>query len=360
MAQGPLLQLYRQRLAEADFSGAKTLLDSIEQQYTNRSFFAEIVANERERLERFGVVLEASFGSRDHLPTQRAPRPGIDRERRDQDHNWYFNDELANCLSRSWSCTSPAETASNPCSVLVLGNNFSLSTGVFRPVSHYLNFLHHFGGMRLRSVQLSDDASPEAIGSLLDDHDVILINGLQQICNVKHLAQAVEEAVAQSNRRVYGYLHETAWILDRLPEDQKQRIRDIVPQLDLLLCCQRQTDDFAPYGFARSHTIIHNPTLDASSSGSARRVQSSQCAVLMVGTIKERKGVSFFNDCASQLTPQGFRFSWAGQMRDQHISLSPDVHHYGHLGSHALQRILYKSDIFFLSSLRPSYHVQIP
>lgn len=355
MVHGPLLVLYRKHLAEADFSGAKTVLDTIEQQYAHRPFFAEIVAGERERLERHGLVLEPSHSSRDHLPTQRAPSPGIDRERHQEDHNWYFNDELETCLNSWWSCTSPAETASAPRSLLVLGNNFSLSTGVFRPISHYLNFLHHLGGMRLHSVQLSDDACPDLIRRLIDQHDTVLINGLQQICNVRHLAKAVAEAATTSGRSVHGYLHETAWILDRLPEDQKQRIRNIIPHLDLLLCCQRQRDDFAPYGLAKSHTIIHNPTLNINSEDPTQRNRRNSSTVLMVGTVKERKGVALFNSCASQMTPQGFRFSWAGQIRDKYISLGPDVLHLGHLGSQALQRILSKTDIFFLSSLEDTF-----
>ena len=355
MVHGPLLLLYRKHLAEADFSGAKIVLDTIEQQYANRSVFAEIVASERERLERHGLVLAPSHNSRDHLPTQRAPSPGIDRARQQEDHNWYFNDELETCLNRWWRCTSPAEAASSPHSLLVLGNNFSLSTGVFRPISHYLNFLHHHGGMRLHSVQLADDACPDLIKRLIDQHDTVLINGLQQICNVRHLARAVEEAVTTTGRNVHGYLHETAWILDRLPEDQKQRIRNTIPHLDLLLCCQRQRDDFAPYGLAKSHTIIHNPTLNISSETSTQRGRRNSSTVLMVGTVKERKGVDLFNSCASQLTPHGFRFSWAGQIRDQHTILGNDVRHLGHLGSQALQRILAKTDVFFLSSLEDTF-----
>ena len=355
MVQGPLLRLYRKHLADADFSAAKTILDAIEQHYVKCPFFAEIVASERERLERRGLVLEASHSSRDHLPTHREPSPGIRRERDQDEHNWYFNDELEHCLSGSWSCMSPAKPASGPRSLLVLGNNFSLSTGVFRPVSHYLNFLHHLGGMRLRSVQLADDACPELIRTLLNQHEIVLINGLQQICNVKHLARAIEDVVSQSSRRVHGYLHETAWILDRLPEDQKERIRKIIPHLDLLLCCQRQTNDFAAYGSARSQTIIHNPTLNATATTPAQQGRRNSCSVLMVGTVKERKGVSFFNACASKLTPQGFRFHWAGQIRDPHIRLGAKVHHHGHLGSQALQQTLSKTDIFFLSSLEDTF-----
>ena len=117
-----------------------------------------------------------------------------------------------------------------------IGLSFAASTGVLRPLSHHLNFLHHHGGPRLRSVQLQDDASAEEIDALLSDHDLVIVNGLQQICNVDQLAGAV----ARRARRgpVLGYLHETRWILDRLPEIQKQRLRAILPHLHLLLCCK--------------------------------------------------------------------------------------------------------------------------
>ena len=92
------------------------------------------------------------------------------------------------------------------------------------------------------------------------DHDIIVINGLQQICNVIHLADAVKRRTQQ--RPVHGYLA-SRWILDRLPEDQKQRIRAHLFSLDLLLCCDRQID-FAAYGCPRSQTIIQ-PNLRCSS-----------------------------------------------------------------------------------------------
>ena len=206
MASGPLLPLYRQRLQEADFHGARTLLDSLEQRHADVPAMAEIVAAERERLETCGLFLSPGRSSRDHLPTIRCPAPGIVRERRQQQHHWYFNAELESCLQDTWSRMSAEQASRGFRSLLVLGNNFSLSTGVFRPISHYLNFLLHHGGVRLRSVQLDDQAEPAMIDKLLEQHDRVLINGLQQIYGMRHLADAQRQT---RRRSVYGYLHET-------------------------------------------------------------------------------------------------------------------------------------------------------
>ena len=355
MASGPLLPLYRQRLQEADFHGARTLLDSLEQRHADVPAMAEIVAAERERLETCGLLLSPGRSSRDHLPTIRCPAPGIVRERRQQQHHWYFNAELESCLQQTWSRMSAEQASRGFRSLLVLGNNFSLSTGVFRPISHYLNFLLHHGGVRLRSVQLDDQAEPAMIDKLLEQHDRVLINGLQQICNVRHLADAVQR---QTRRRsVYGYLHETRWILDRLPEDQKERVRRTLPHLDLMLCAQRQLEDFAPYGVPRSHRIICNPSLKPSLCRPEvqTRAQRQRGRVLMSGSIKERKGVHLFNACAERLHPMGIDFGWAGHIRDSSVPLSAVVTHYGHLGSEALQRTLHQTDVFFLSSLEDTF-----
>jgi len=350
MSNKSLLQLYRMHIAEAQFSEAKQLLDLIEQRHEANGAMQQIVANERERLEWNGVLLAPSHINQDSLTTTRPTNTGIIRERLNHQHNWYFNSNLEAYLIKEWSAKTRPAMLCEVRSLLVLGNNFSLSTGVFRPISHYLNFLHHHGGPRLRSVQLDNNAEPDVIDALFNNHDAIIINGLQQICNVVHLAKSVQRYCKQG--RIYGYLHETRWILDRLPDDQKQRVRSTIPYLDLLLCCQRQCADFAPYGTPKSHTILHNPTLPATSSRLSRR-NSGQ--ILMSGSVKERKGVGLFNACAERLTPEGFRFHWAGQIRDTATPLNAVVTHHGHLSSHDLQRVLRNTEIFFLSSIEDTF-----
>ncbi len=353
MAMNPLLERYRLHLADAEFHEARSLLDVLEHRYGRVQPWPEIIALERERLEQCGVVVAPGRSSRDAMPTLRQTAEGVVRERLQQQHNWYFNAELERCLLKAWSESSPHAAAAGFRSLLVLGNNFSLSTGVFRPISHYLNFLIHHGGVRLRSLQLADQAAPKLIDTLLDQHDVVVINGLQQICNVEHLAESVARRVLQ--RPVLGYLHETSWILNRLPEDQKQRIRNTLPQLDLLLCCQRQLEDFAPYGTPRHHQVIFNPTLHSIPNSAAIRRERKRGHVLMCGTVKERKGVAFFNRCAEALQSRGIRFGWAGQVRDPSVTLSNAVAHHGHLGREALQSLLGETEIFFLSSLEDTF-----
>jgi len=353
MASTPLLQVYRQHLADADFHNAKLQLDAIERAHGRDAGFDDLIAAERERLEQLGVLLCPFHYHHDTLATIRNGEAQIERQRLGAQHDWYLNAELEDCLVRHWRLDSADGSSASVQTLLVLGNNFSLSTGVFRPISHYLNFLHHLGGIRLCSVQLAVDASPQTIERLLEQHDVVVINGLQQICNVIHLADVVAQRARA--RPVYGYLHETQWILNRLPDDQKQRIRDILPSLDLLLCCERQIDDFAPYGSPRSQTIIHNPTLRCPTLASSRKPIRRSGQILMSGTVKERKGIAFYNNCAEQFSGEGYVFHWAGQQRDPSSPHSQDVVHHGHLQREQLQTLMRQSDIFLLSSLEDTF-----
>ena len=353
MRATPLLKSYWSELHQRDFHSAKHLLDEIERRHWRDDGFGELIALERERLEHNGLQLLPRHHSNRKPRSHRPDANGIALERIGADHDWYLNAELERILRCSWGGDPALRVPAELDSVLVLANNFSLSTGVLRPLSHHLNYLHHHGGPRLRSVQLQDDASAEVIDDLLSDNDLVIVNGLQQICNVDQLAAAV----ARRARRgpVLGYLHETRWILDRLPEIQKRRVRAILPHMHLLLCCERQRQDFAPYGRGLSASVVHNPTLSAGGDDGKpppRRVHGS---VLMSGTIQERKGIAFFNHCAESLQAGGYSFSWAGQARDPGETLSESVCFLGHLSAAELQRRLLQTDIFFLSSLEDTF-----
>ena len=353
MRATPLLQRYWSELHQRDFLSAKHLLDEIERLHWRDDGFGELIALERERLERNGLQLLPRHHSRRKPRSHQLDADGIDHQRVGADHDWYLNSELERILRSSWGGDDALRVPTDLDSILVLANNFSLSTGVLRPLSHHLNFLHHHGGPRLRSVQLQDDASAEQIDALLSNHDLVIVNGLQQICNVDQLAGAV----ARRARRgpVLGYLHETRWILDRLPEIQKRRLRAILPHLHLLLCCERQKQDFAPYGQGLSASVVHNPTLSAQADDGTPMPPRLNGSVLMSGTIQERKGIAFFNHCAESLQAGGYRFSWAGQARDPGERLSDSVSFLGHLSAAQLQRRLLQTNIFFLSSLEDTF-----
>ena len=353
MSPPPLLERYWSELHQRDYLSAKHLLDEIERLHWREDGFGELIALERERLECNGLQLLPRHHSNRKPRSQPVDGDGIACQRIGADHDWYLNSELERILRSSWGGDAGLRVPQGLDSILVLANNFSLSTGVLRPLSHHLNFLHHHGGPRLRSVQLQDDASAEEIDALLSDHDLVILNGLQQICNVDQLAEAVARRAGRGP--VLGYLHETRWILDRLPEIQKRRLRAILPHLHLLLCCERQKQDFAPYGSGLSTSIVHNPTLSARSDEGKPTPQRVDDSVLMSGTIQERKGIAFFNHCAESLQTGGYRFSWAGRARDPGEPLSDSVCFLGHLSAAELQRRLLQTDIFFLSSLEDTF-----
>ena len=91
MAIDPQLTRYRGHLAAAAFQEARSVLDDLEQHHGQRPPWPEIIAAERERLERCGIVLAPGRSSRDGLPTRRQPNKDVLRERLHHQHNWYFN-----------------------------------------------------------------------------------------------------------------------------------------------------------------------------------------------------------------------------------------------------------------------------
>ena len=110
MAETPLLQVYRQHLADADFHRAKLQLDAIEQAHASKGEFENLIANERERLEQLGVVLSPAHYHHEQLPTTRDETSPIERQRLRSQHDWYMNAELEECLVRQWGYASPDQS----------------------------------------------------------------------------------------------------------------------------------------------------------------------------------------------------------------------------------------------------------
>ena len=100
MASTPLLQVYRQHLADADFHNAKLQLDAIERAHALDAGFDDLIAAERERLEQLGVLMCPFQYHHDTLPTIRNSEAEIERQRLGAQHDWYLNDELEDCLVR--------------------------------------------------------------------------------------------------------------------------------------------------------------------------------------------------------------------------------------------------------------------
>ena len=179
----------------------------------------------------------------------------------------------------------------------------------------------------------------------------MILNGLQQICNVDQLAEAVARRAGRGP--VLGYLHDT---LDPGPARDPEATTE-GRSFPTCTCCSAVSarSRTCPYGSGLGTSIVHNPTLSARSDEGKPTPQRVDDSVLMSGTIQERKGIAFFNHCAESLQTGGYRFSWAGRARDPGEPLSDSVCFLGHLSAAELQRRLLQTDIFFLSSLEDTF-----
>ena len=291
---------------------------------------AGFFALENELLQQNGVNFKNLEYQNKLITKNTSNHTGIKRERIDHEHDWYFNDEVAKCILKSWKKISPQLLPSSIHRLLVIGNNLDMSTGVFRPISHVLNFLYHHGGFNLRTIQFDNDIKKSEITKILEAFDLIIINGIQQACHVKELTDWLENN--STKIPVYGYIHETKWIFDQLNQTEIQRLKNFIRYSHILLCSQDQVSDISNLSQAQSITVVHNPTLCETLKKNhkvtklrnlSRLNPSTQTTtVIMVGSIIKRKGYEFYSECAHKANRSGdYIFQWVGKHRDASIRI---------------------------------------
>lgn len=241
--------------------------------------------------------------------------------------------------------------------LLVIGHEFRLTTGVARPVCHYLNALLARGGLELTSIELAPGATAEVLRNDLPRHDFVLVNSIAPLKDHPGLLEAIRDL---GPHRAAIYLHETAWAFDRFAETAERygAFVQAAPELNFL-CVSRQQAELMRVRFgARSTHVVHNATLvfDAEPVVPEASVllPPGELRIVMAGTVQRRKGVDLFSRVADLAAQRGlpFRFEWAGhEVEGEEVYRSPHVQFHGALGGPDLAAFLVDSQLFFLPSL---------
>lgn len=239
--------------------------------------------------------------------------------------------------------------------LLVIGHDYKLSTGVMRPMMHYLNALAAVGGYEMTSLELANNA--DALVALHDAevHDFVIVNSISLFFNHENGVELMRRC---GSHKAAIYLHETDFIFDRLQHEKPDYYRafaDAASEFNFL-CVSKQQENMLKHRFgARNTVVIYNTspmTLDQTPISREYLGAHEPLRIIMVGTIQPRKGVDLFSRVADMAAEMGlpWTFHWAGWSASDEVYRSPHVEFVGNLDTEALSSFISSSDIFFLSS----------
>ena len=274
---------------------------------------------------------------------------------RDRDHCWYSNDSLKKFLK-----TLRPELAlpRNIRRLLVIGHDFALTTGVSRPVYHYLNALAVAGGTELVSIELIPGASVKNIFNEFDSADFVIVNSISAFVNHDDMVDLMRRGGGQ---KTAIYLHETEWVFQKFEKQQPERFRrfvDTAEEFNFLCSSEKQKRWLRDrFGVSRAKVVYNTTNLFKPVSPNSARILiklEEPLRVVMIGTIQHRKGVTLFSQVADLAAELGlpWKFCWAGrEVKDSKgIYKSPNVEFVGNLYGEDYHYFLTQSDVFLLSS----------
>ncbi|WP_088183222.1 glycosyltransferase [Sphingobium sp. Z007] len=278
----------------------------------------------------------------------------VKTESRNRGHFWYRNHVLDGFLDDAASLPRLPKALQR---LLVIAHDFGLSTGVTRPISHYLNAMTAWGGLDITSIELGWRAHGSAALPYIASHDFVIINSIAPIVQNPGLIDIIYE----ERHKIAIYLHETQWIFDRVANEQPElfsKLRDILPELNILCVSDLQRDWLkSSFGVDKAVTVYNITALaEPIDPGSFERQLDADKAltIVMAGTIQPRKGVTLFSRVADLAREAGlsWRFRWAGHQTcaDEDVYKSPNVDWLGGLDSPSIFTFIKSCDIFFLSS----------
>ena len=362
-----LFERYFQAVADENFELAYCLINSIDIHLSDINSIKNFVIAQKQILSRHINQLDKESVSemkvnRKELFEQRYetllksklnPNKGISKIRQGEHLNWYFNHNLANQLKNMWGgeCNILNHNIKK---ILVIGNDMEQKTGVLRSISAYLNLLYHYGGYEIQLIEFEPKAEQQAINLLFNSFDLVIINGIPQLFLVEGLINVIERVGKQKS--IYWYIHATKWSFERFNSEQISILRKAVLSCNLMLVSEAQKEDISQYiqkpnsyCIVRELPLIHNSD---SISKNTQQVYRLPNTVLNIGTICERKGTSFFSECADFCSKENGKhsFYWIGSKHSQDEYLSPKVEFMGFKLSHEITNILRSIEIFFLSS----------
>jgi glycosyltransferase involved in cell wall biosynthesis len=299
-------------------------------------------------------------------------RPGNQRQFQslsfNRDHYWYRDRSVEDYLT---STTSQEVLPSGLRRLLVIAHDFQLSTGVSRPISHYLNAMSQLGGYELTSIELAKGAEGKSVAIDLDAHDFVIINSYAPFINNPGLLTLAAKTAASNHGKLAIYLHETDWGFDKFESDYPdlyKEFRDCAKLFPFLLVSNMQAEIIKRrFSASRCYVVYNTTTIESfsqvkSESATNRFTKNrGRIKIVMAGTLQTRKGVNLFSDVADFAKDSGlnWEFVWAGWEADKNIRKSSNVNYVGNLNQKDLTRLLEGSDLFFLSSVDDPFPLSV-
>jgi len=268
-------------------------------------------------------------------------------------HFWYDN-----YATRDYSCAknySHYDKLNNK-KILFIAHNFTLSTGVSRPISHILNaVLADDIGSQLESIEFKDGVDVSQYLSECKKYDLLIVNSIGAFVKNPSLLKLLKHV---DPSKIAVYLHETKWVIEKLKSTNEELYFDLMDFLrcTLVLCVSEgQQAYFArELAITRSSVVYNTTTLpfDPWQFQFIQRSKDQPLTILMAGTLQARKGVDLFSRVADLAKAKGrnYKFLWAGGETKEIVYKSDNVLWLGNKSSEDLQRCIAAADLFFLSS----------
>ena len=270
----------------------------------------------------------------------------------DHDHLWYDTPAVQRfCAGLGTKRLLPDSVRR----LLVIGHDYKLSTGVMRPLMHYLNALAAAGGYETTSLELA--AGADALVALHDAevHDVVIVNSLSPFFDHDNGVELMRRC---GPGKAAIYLHETDFIFDKLERERPERylaFAEAAREFNFLCVSERQRNMLARRFGARNATVVYNTSpveLDTPPVATEHLDPGAPLRIVMVGTVQPRKGVDLFSRVADKAAELGlpWTFHWAGWTASDAVYRSPHVEFVGNLDAEGVAAFIAAADIFFLSS----------
>jgi len=285
-----------------------------------------------------------------------------------REHYWYRDHSVEEYLIAT---KSQAVLPISLKRLLVIAHDFQLSTGVSRPISHYLNAMCQLGGYELTSIELAKGAVGKSVAIDIDAHDFVIINSYAPFINNPGLLTHAAKIAASNPCKLAIYLHETDWGFDKFESDYPDLYKEFCDYAKLftfLLVSNMQAEIIKRrFGASRCY-VVYNTTKIANFAQVASRPalskfsrNSDRVRICMAGTLQPRKGANLFSDLADYAKGNGlnWEFVWAGWEADKNIRKSSNVNYVGNLDQNDLTSLLESSDLFFLSSIDDPFPLSV-
>lgn len=300
-----------------------------------------------------------------YAPLDERGRPSYPRMRRgdgrrlaalrvNEDHRWFTGKFLEDFLAGLDNKPLLPKAIKR---ILVIGHDFALSTGVMRPLSHYLSALSAAGGVEITSLQLAKGADAMTVWNEVDVHDIVIVNSLPLFFDHENGFELLQKCGPD---KCAIYLHETDFIFNRLEKERPEKYQAFfnnARNFNFLTVSKRQGQMLKDrFGITRTFWVPGTSPIDSDvcSTGKKKLAPNSPLRIVMAGTLQPRKGVTLFSQLADKANSLGlpWTFHWAGGDvgRSSEIYKSANVEFLGNLDGTGMERFLSQADVFLLSS----------